>query len=155
LHGSYSGALAIARALEPVAKEPGFAPQLQAVIARAAAGLNDRVGYADAAARVDELLSDPAIPADVAARSLLSMAHAALTIGEPDAAAAYADEAMSIGRRRSENRVALEAEAVLDAARTAARAEKVASAASSPAPPALANDFVRALGRVKTQAAGR
>jgi len=145
LRGYYAGALGIARALESASTEPGFAPQLQAVIARAAAGLGDRATYESAAARVDELLSDPSIPGDVAARTLLGLAHAALNIGEPRSAAAYADEAVSIARKRSEGRVALEAESVLDAAqRRIDVAVPIRTALDTPAP-SLASDFVRAL----------
>lgn len=145
LRGYYAGAIGIARALEVTAHEPGFAPQLQAIIARAAAGLGDRAAYDAAASRVDELLSDPSIPGDVAARTLLGLAHAALSIGEPRAAAAYADEAVSIARKRSEGRVSLEAESVLEAARRKSNIAAPVRTAQDTSAPSLAGDFVRAL----------
>jgi tetratricopeptide (TPR) repeat protein len=145
LTGRYAGALEIAAALEPVAPVSGISPLVQSLIARSAGGLGDRARFEVAAAHIDELLSDPAVPEDTAARTLLGLAHGAFNLGEARSAAAYAEEAMSIARKRAEGRVALEAESLMEAAsklsgmRSPARKEKRVPV------PELADDFVRAL----------
>ncbi|HYH81252.1 MAG TPA: tetratricopeptide repeat protein [Longimicrobium sp.] len=150
LRGYYSGALAVARAVEPVIAEVGLSPLLEAVKARVAAGMGDRAAYEMAAERIDDLLSDPTIPEDTAARTLLGLAHAALSIGDARSAVSYASEAVSIARKRSEGAVVLEAEAALDAAsRSVVRPVKRGTAADTSAP-TLADDFVRALAAPRT-----
>jgi tetratricopeptide (TPR) repeat protein len=145
LRGNYVGALKIARALEPVSATLPIAPLVQSLIARAAGGLGDWSTYTFAIARVDDLLSDPAVPEETAARTLLGVAHGAFNIGDVRAAAAYAEEAMSIAQRRAEGRVALEAEALMEASKRATAIPKPASAADAgPAAP-LAESFVRVL----------
>lgn len=144
LCGNFGGALQVALALEPVLREPAMQPSLQSLIARAAGGVGDRARYEAAEARIDDLLADPTIPEEMAARSLLGLAHGALNLGDLRRAVAYAEEAASIARKRSEGRVELEAEAVMDAATRGARAgtRRVENAAPAPA---LAESLVRAL----------
>lgn len=144
LQGYYQGALKIARAMEHVAAEVAFPPMLQALIARAAGGLGDRGAYDAAVAQVDELLSDPAVPEEITARTLLGVAHGALHIGDARAAASHAEEALMIARKRKEGRIVLEAESVMDAAaRSLHRATPLPGQEDTSAP-ALADDFVRA-----------
>jgi hypothetical protein len=57
-------------------------------------------------------------------------------------AAGYADESISIARRRAEGRVALEAEAVMEAAKRQAAAPRPSRSYENPA---LAERFVRVL----------
>jgi tetratricopeptide (TPR) repeat protein len=144
LRGYFNGALQVALALEPVVCEAAMQPSVQSLIARAAGGVGDRARYEAAVARVDDLLSDPAIPDEMVARSLLGLAHGALNLGDTRTAAVYAEEAASIARKRCEGRVQLEAEAVAEAATRGAWAEAKATQATTSAP-ALAGDLVRVL----------
>jgi hypothetical protein len=152
LRGYYGGALTVAQAVEPVIGEVGLAPLLEAVKARIAAGMGDREAYDQAADRIDELLSDPAVPEDTAARTLLGLSHAALSIGEPRSAAGYAAEAVSIARKRSEGAVQLEAEAALEAATRSVIVTRNIRPAPTSSAPTLAVDFVRTLAIKPTQA---
>jgi hypothetical protein len=120
---------------------------LQALIARAAAGLGDRVAYEEAVARVDDLLSSPAVPEEITSRTLLGLSHAALAIGEPRTAIAYAEEAISIARKRTEGIVVIEADTVIEAASRAAAASEAAEKSHSAGVPPLAEEFVLALRR--------
>ncbi|HET7463810.1 MAG TPA: tetratricopeptide repeat protein [Longimicrobium sp.] len=153
LRGNYAGALKIAMALEPVSANLPIAPLVQSLIARAAGGLGDWTSYTLAISRVDELLSDPAVPEETAARTLLGVAHGAFNIGDTRAAAGYAEEAMSIARKRSEGRVALEAEALMEAARRATAMPKAEPAAAPAVAVPLADEFVSVL-RVTPRAVG-
>jgi tetratricopeptide (TPR) repeat protein len=152
LQGYYSGALQVGLALADVVHDLTVAPSVHALVARAAGGMGDRALYESAVERCDELLSDPALPDEMAARTLLVLSHAAFNIGDRKAAAGYADEAMSIARRRAEGRIALEAEAMLEAAM---REEAAAAAAEAPATsaPKLAVNLVRALTHTRELAA--
>jgi tetratricopeptide (TPR) repeat protein len=144
LRGEFNAALEVASALAEVIEEPTIRPLTYGLVGRAAGGAGDRAAFERAANRVDDLLSDPAIPGEMAARTLLGMAHGALSLGDSRAAAAYADEALSIARKRSEGRTSLEAEAVLDAAQRQTAA--VASQSEERAPVRkLAEQFVRVL----------
>jgi len=143
LTGNFAGALQVALALEPAVDDPSLRPSVQSLIARAAGGVGDRTRYDAAVSRIDDLLSDPAIPEEMAARALLGLAHGALNLGDRPAAARYADEALSIARRRCEGRVVLEAESVYDAARRQIAAEK--SPRITAPPPPLAERIVRVL----------
>lgn len=144
--GYYAAALGVARALEPFASDISVPePILQALVARAAGGTGDRPTYEAAAAKVDDLLSSPLVAVEVAARTLLGLGHAALNIGEPRAAVAYADEAASIARKRSEAYTMLEAEALHEAAARAAAAEASTRTTANPFVPELAGNFVRVL----------
>ncbi|HSU17838.1 tetratricopeptide repeat protein [Longimicrobium sp.] len=145
LRGQFQGALNVALALEPVVDDPSVRPIIQSLIARAAGGVGDRTKYDAAVSHADELLSNPAVPEELAARTLLGLAHGALNLGDMRAAAGYADEAVSIARKRAEGRVVLEAEAVLEAATRHAAARRMAATAKVPAAPALAADIVRVL----------
>ncbi len=146
LRGEFASALQVALALADVIDEPAVRPIVQGLVGRAAGALGDREMFAAAAARVDDLLSDPAIPGETAARTLLGLAHGALSLGDAQAAASYADEAMSIARKRGEGRVSIEAEAVLEAARreTASSIRNSRSAQGSAATE-LARQFVAVL----------
>jgi hypothetical protein len=79
------------------------------------------------------------------ARTLLGLAHGALSLGKCSAAAGYADEVLSIARKRSEGRILIEADSVLEAAR---REETVfvrsRSVVVTPVP-CLAEQFVETL----------
>jgi len=154
LRGDYAGALKISRALEPLVVALAIAPLVQGQIARAAGGLGDWDTYITAIARVDELLSDPSVPEETAARTLLGVAHGAFNIGDARAAAGYAEEAMSIARKRSEGRVALEAEALMEAAQKAAALPKRTSIETGRSAPPLADDFVRVLSGRERELAG-
>jgi tetratricopeptide (TPR) repeat protein len=145
LQGNYAGALKISLALEQVSASLPIAPLVQCQIARAAGGLGDHAVFFQAVARVDEMLSDPLVPEETAARTLLGVAHGAFNLGDARAAAGYAEEAMSIARKRSEGRVALEAEALMEAARKAAVVPPARRAAAVAAVPDLADNFVRVL----------
>lgn len=153
LRGDYAGAMMIARALEGVVTETVVPPILQALIARAAAGLGDRAAYDDAAAKVDELLSSPAVPEEITSRTLLGLAHAALSIGEPRTAIAYAEEAISIAQRRTEGSVIIEADTVVEAASRAVEVSAGSAKARSGGVPPLAGEFVVALSRGEVLAA--
>ncbi|HEX8242239.1 MAG TPA: tetratricopeptide repeat protein [Longimicrobium sp.] len=146
LTGNFGGALQVALALEPLVDDPPLRPSVQSLIARAAGGVGDRARYEAAVARMDELLSDPAIPEEMVARALLGLAHGALNLGDRRAAALYADEAISIARRRCEGRVVLEAEAVLDASTRPVMSSAPETGVASPAP-ALADQLVQVLSR--------
>lgn len=145
LRGYYRGALAVAEAVEPVIAEVGLAPLLAAVKARIAAGMGDRAAYEQAVDRIDELLSDPAVPEDTAANTLLGISHAALSMGEARTAAGYAAEAVSIARKRSEGAVLFEAEAALEAATRSVSVAKNVRPARESSAPTLAEDFARVL----------
>jgi hypothetical protein len=145
LRGDYAGALKIATALEPHVSSLPIAPLVQCQIARAAGGLGDTATFVQAVARVDEMLSDPAVPEETAARTLLGVAHGAFNLGDYRGAAGYAEEAMSIARKRSEGRVALEAEALMEAARRANTMPKPTRTVPVAGIPPVADDFVRAL----------
>ncbi|HET7230383.1 MAG TPA: tetratricopeptide repeat protein [Longimicrobium sp.] len=152
LRGSFAGALKIARALEPVVEDLPIAPLVQGLIARAAGGLGDWNAYAVAVSRVDDLLSDPAVPEETAARTLLGVAHGAFNIGDTRSAARYAEEAMSIARKRSEGRVALEAEALMEAAGRAS-AKPGPEKAEVAVAPRLADQFVHVLSAPRARVA--
>lgn len=145
LQGNYAGALKIARALEPVSATLPIAPLVQSLIARAAGGLGDWAAYTLAISRVDDLLSDPAVPEETAARTLLGVAHGAFNIGDARAAAGYAEEAMSIARKRAEGRVALEAESLMEAAGRAAAMPKPVRTADPGVTAPLAESFAQVL----------
>jgi hypothetical protein len=145
LRGDYAGAMKIARALESAVTDTIVPPILQALIARAAAGLGDRASYDEAAANVDEMLSSPAVPEDITSRTLLGLSHAALSMGEPRAAAAYAAEAISIAKNRCENSVIFEAEAVVEAASREAEVNAATIKVRRREAPALAEVFAGAL----------
>jgi len=87
LTGNFAGALQVALALEPAVDDPSLRPSVQSLIARAAGGVGDRTRYDAAVSRIDDLLSDPAIPEEMAARALLGLAHGALNLGDRPAAA--------------------------------------------------------------------
>lgn len=143
LRGFFSGALRVALALETVVGEPAIRPVVQGMIARAAGGVGDREIFDRAVEKADELLSDPAIPSEMASRTLLGLAHGALNLGDARSAANYADEACSIARTRGEGRIALEAEAVMDAA--AREISLPVKATAVEAASEIAEQFVRVL----------
>jgi tetratricopeptide (TPR) repeat protein len=151
LHGYFSGALKVGVALARIIADPTMHPTVQSLIARAAGGVGDREMFDAAVDRVDDLLSNPAIPEEMAARSLLGLAHGALNLGDLQAAARYAEEAASIARKRKEGRVELEAEAVREAAERGALAQ---ARSDLPAPePELAETVLRVLARSEAIAA--
>lgn len=153
LTGNFAEALRIGLALVPIVTDATLRPGVQSLIARAAGGVGDREQFDTAVSHIDDLLSDPAIPDELAARVLLGVAHGAMNLGDRPAAALYADEAMSIARRRSEGRVALEAEAVLEAAQREAAA--FATAAKTASATAVAERFVVVLSSARMVEAGR
>lgn len=152
LRGYPRGALRIAVAMEHVAGEVAFPPMLQALIARAAGVLGDRVAYETATVRVDELLSNPAVPEEITARTLLGLAHGALHIGDP-AAAGYAEEALMIARKRKEGRIMLEAESVMDAANRSLALVQPPTTGEASSAPELADSFVRAFAALESELA--
>ncbi|HEU4557384.1 MAG TPA: tetratricopeptide repeat protein, partial [Longimicrobium sp.] len=143
VRGYFNGSLRVASALATVIEEPVMKPLVHGLIARAAGGVGNRALFEVATEQVDELLSDPAIPEEMTARTLLGVAHGALSLGELRSAKGVAEEAISIARKRSEGRVMLEAEAVLQAAsQDRRRATQVSDATQVPE---LADQFVQLL----------
>lgn len=141
--GYFDASFRVATTLSEVITEPVLKPLVHGLVGRAAGGIGNHAAFSAATECVDELLSNPAIPEEMTARTLLGLAHGALNLGDTRAAASYADEAFSIARTRSEGRVVLEAEVVLEAANRH-RAPSAAGAEVT-TPRQLADQLVRLL----------
>jgi tetratricopeptide (TPR) repeat protein len=155
LRGNFREALQVGLVLGDVIDEPTMRPLVQGLVGRAAGGAGDRDAFEVASAHVDDLLSDPAIPEEMAARTLLGLAHGALSLGNTRKASAYADEALSIARKRGEGHVSLEAESVIEAAAREAAVPNREGTERGRSAPVLAQQFVKVLsgGRPRALAA--
>jgi len=153
LQGFFSGSLRVAQAVAPYIDEPAMCALLQAVIARAAAGIG-RKDVFDAAVWEATRRINSGTASEMTARTLLSLAHGAMSLGEWELASRWALQSHRTATASKEGRVALEAEALhataenrsqhplplYPAAGTAAHAlvEEVVGALSGSSPPTLA-----------------
>ncbi|HYJ79571.1 MAG TPA: hypothetical protein VEW03_08230 [Longimicrobiaceae bacterium] len=143
LQGYFAPALTVWRALRPAFARLAELPVLLALTARAAAACGHRAECRAAAAEAGRLLAGSAA-LEMAARTLLSLAHAAAYLGDWEEAAARAEEALAHARKHGEGRIVLETESTLEMVRRrqgvlAAGAVRAAHDAS------LADELVSAL----------
>jgi len=143
--GYFAGALKLAQTLAPhVRDDLSVSAIVHGLIGRAAGGLGNAEVFDRATLDVDELLSSPAVHEEMTARTLLGLAHGALSLGRSAVSAAYADEVLSIARKRFEGRIVIEAEALLDAARHEQGVANRSTPVVTPVPE-LVEQFVEAL----------
>ncbi|MFL5542910.1 MAG: hypothetical protein ACJ8J0_28285, partial [Longimicrobiaceae bacterium] len=107
--------------------DPAERLALLGLLGRAAGGLGDRSAF-EAAVDEARVLLLRASTEEAAALSLLGFAHGAASLGDTELAAELAQRAITLATRRSEWRVAMEAEAV---AESAASRRSVAAASSN------------------------
>jgi tetratricopeptide (TPR) repeat protein len=144
LQGYFTGAYRVGKALLQHFRALAERPILFSLIARAAGGCGLRDEFEDAAAAAARLVAGGAAP-DMAARTLLGLAHGAESLGEWDCAEGWAEEALRHATRRQEGRIVMETEAALAhirARRGAARGPGVVEPAATGS---LADQFVEAL----------
>jgi tetratricopeptide (TPR) repeat protein len=142
LQGNFAGALRVAKALLAHFTSPSERALVLGLAARAAGGVRDVDSFAATAAQAVSLTASDSAR-DSAARTLLGLAHGALSLDRWEAADGWAGQALHIATGRKEGRVSIEAEAVLDHARKQARAAEVRQ--GPPASDQLADSFVEAL----------
>jgi tetratricopeptide (TPR) repeat protein len=143
LQGYFSGAYHVARALLPHFRTVAERPVLFGLIARSAGGYGLRHEFEEAAYAAARLIAGGAAP-DMAARTLLGLAHGAASLDDWDNAENWAEEALRHATARQEGRVVIETETTLDyirAARTHPRSQVPERAPGS----SLADEFVEAL----------
>jgi hypothetical protein len=87
------------------------------------------------------------------ARTLLGLAHGAMSLGEWELAARWASQSQRTATMAKEGRVALEAEAVNDAALRRVQMNRATAAQEHPATTSLVDDFVGVLLRKPALAA--
>ncbi|HVG44299.1 MAG TPA: hypothetical protein VM890_06190 [Longimicrobium sp.] len=146
LQGFFTGALRVAQALVPHITEPAMAALLQSVIARAAGGAGQKDDFDAAVWEANRILNSGASN-EMTARTLLGLAHGAMSLGEWDLAGRWASQSQRTASLSKEGRVALEAETVADAARRYLQLNRPASVQEHPATTLLVDDFVGALVR--------
>lgn len=146
LQGFFTGALQVAQALVPHIAEPAMSALLQGVIARAAGGAGRKEDFDVAVWEANRLLNSGA-SSEMTARTLLGLAHGAMSLGEWDLAGRWASQSQRAASVAKEGRVALEAEAVHDAAHRHLQLNRQAAVQEHPATTSLAGDFVGALVR--------
>jgi tetratricopeptide (TPR) repeat protein len=152
LQGFFTGALRVAQALVPHITEPAMAALLQGVIARAAGGVGRRDAFDSAVWEANRILNSGA-SGEMAARTLLGLAHGAMSLGEWELASRWASQSQRTASVAKEGRVALEAEAVHDAAERRVQMNRPTPAQADPATTSLVDDFVGALVRKPALAA--
>ncbi|HWK89273.1 MAG TPA: hypothetical protein VNP72_04735, partial [Longimicrobium sp.] len=146
-HGHFARAVPVLRSLLPHFAQPSLRVLVYGNLARAAGGLGDREAFRGAWDDAHDLLRESAAD-ESAARVLLDLAHGASSLGLWDRAEAAARQALDIGTRRTEAKIRLSAEAVLDSIRHHRTVEvKRMAQPTSSAADALADDFVRSLSR--------
>jgi tetratricopeptide (TPR) repeat protein len=114
--GYYARALPVVRSSMAHSAQPSDQLSAWGSIARATGGLGDRTGFREAWDACYDLLGSTST-AERAAEALLDMALGAASLGMWDKAEQAAREALETGSRRSEGRIRLSAEAVLDSVR--------------------------------------
>lgn len=146
--GHYAESLPVLESVLPHFPQAGDRMAVLGSLARAAAGLGERDRFRDAWDEAHDLLRGAGAD-ERAAMALLDMAHGAATLGLWDKAETVAREAMDTGARRSESRIRLTAEALLDSVRHHRIMDVQNKAARSGAPvrvdPALAEELIRSL----------
>jgi hypothetical protein len=112
LQGHHQLALAVLRAISPKIQEPRLVTTLFATKCRAAGGAQDLAAFVDAWDRACLAIARQATR-DGVAEALLDMAHGAALIGDERRAQKAAAQALELARDRREERVVVDAEALL------------------------------------------
>ena len=145
--GYHARAVPVLRSALPHFPQPNERVAVLGSLARAVGGLGDRPGFREAWDQCYDLLQSTSVD-EKAAQGLLDLAMGAASLGLWDKAEIAAREAMERGVRRSEAKIELTAEAVLDSVRHH-RAVETRLASAGPelvqAGDTLAEDFVRTL----------
>ena len=146
--GYYARALPVLRSTLPHFPHPNERVAVLGSIARSVGGLGDRASFRDAWDACYDLLQSSTSVDEKAAQGLLDLAMGAASLAMWDKAEIAAREALERGSRRSEGKIRLTAESVLESVRhhrtvetrrTSARPEMVQAGDT------LAADFVRTL----------
>jgi tetratricopeptide (TPR) repeat protein len=143
LLGYCKGAARVAEALLPHFEDPAERVALLGLIGRSAGGLCDRDRFESALDEARVLLLR-ASTAEVASLTLLGFAHGAASLGDASLTTELAKRVTTLANRRSEWRVAMEAEAVAESAVTRRGVAAQVPASGEPLH-GLANVFVDAL----------
>jgi hypothetical protein len=146
LQGFFAGALSVAQALVPHIDEPAMCALLQGVIARAAAGAG-RKDVFDAAVWEATRRINSGTASEMTARTLLGLAHGAISLGEWELACRWALQSQRTAATTKEGRVALEAEAVYEAAEKRIHQPVTAPQTAVETAHALVDEVVGALSR--------
>jgi tetratricopeptide (TPR) repeat protein len=146
--GHFAEALPVLESVLPHFSQPGARMTVLGSIARAAGGLGQRERFRETWESAHDLLRTTAEDEN-AAQGLLDVAHGAASLGLWDKAETAAREALDTGSRRSEGRIRLTAEAIIESVRHHRTVEirKNSARAASPVEvdALLAEDFVRSL----------
>jgi tetratricopeptide (TPR) repeat protein len=145
--GYYARALPVLRSTLPHFPHPNERLATLGSIARATGGLGDRNGFREAWEACYDLIENTSV-GEKAAHGLMDVAHGAASLALWDKAETAAREAYEIGMRRSEAKIRLEAEALIDSVRHH-RTVEIRKASVRPevvqAGDSLAQDFERTL----------
>lgn len=148
IQGHYAQALPVLESVLAHFPQPWDRMTVLGSIARAAGGLGQRERFRDAWEAAHDLLRTTSND-ERAAQGLLDMAHGAATLGLWDKAETAAREALETGARRSEARIRLTAEALVESVRHHRTVDDNQKTVRASAPTAvdtvLAQDFVRTL----------
>ncbi|HEX5726442.1 MAG TPA: hypothetical protein VFX98_13295 [Longimicrobiaceae bacterium] len=157
LQGYFAQALPVFRAVLTQPLDRPHRLLAQSSLARAAAGVGDRFGFADAWAATWRMV-DEGDDSEKMAEALINLAQGAATLGDVDRAQMAASQALAVAIKRAEAEQRVVAEALLDSTRTL-KQRTGAAAPSAPAPApvpegasALAADFVEVLSGGMAQA---
>ncbi|HVH12187.1 MAG TPA: tetratricopeptide repeat protein [Longimicrobium sp.] len=146
--GHYAEALPVLESVLPHFRQPSDRMAVLASIARAAGGLGKRDRFREAWDEAHDLLRSTNAD-ERAAMGLLDMAHGAATLGLWDKAELAARESLETGVRRSEGRIRLTAEVVMESVRhhrvVAVQKRETRPDAAPTVDPSLAEEFVRSL----------
>lgn len=154
LLGYFKGAATVAEALVPLFDDAAERTALLALVGRAAGGLGNRDRF-DLALDEARILLLRASTEEVAAMALLGFAHGAASLGDSGLSVELATRAATIANRRSEWRVAMEAEAVAESARARPSVAREVPVSPGGEPlHTLADAFVDVLARGLAVAAG-
>ncbi|HKP76712.1 MAG TPA: hypothetical protein VJT67_14375 [Longimicrobiaceae bacterium] len=146
LQGFFSGALRVAQALVPHLEDPAMCALLQGVIARAAAGAG-RKDVFDAAVWEATRLINSGTASEMTARTLLGLAYGAMSLGEWELASRWALQSQRTAASTKEGRVALDAEALYEAAENRRHEAATEPETASETARTLADEVVVALSR--------
>jgi hypothetical protein len=144
LLGYFAGASQVGNALLPHFDDPAERTALLALLGRSAGGLGDRRGF-DLALDEARILLLRASTEEVAALALLGFAHGAASLRDTTLTAELAKRAVMRATRRSEWRVAMEAEAVAESAVSRASSANAGTIVKGEPLHGLATAFVNAL----------
>jgi len=116
LQGYFTGALGVVTALLPHTYDPAMRTLLDGLAARSAGGAGQRQAFETAASGALRLIGQ-GVSQEMTASALLHLTYGAISLGETERACEWAERTLQIAGERREGRIALEAEAALDAAR--------------------------------------